>query len=162
MPPAVVLLTVGLIFELTAVQVGTVYGIFAGLGSLAIMVKSHALTIKSKQFIDAGQIAGGSGWRIIYKHILPNLASMLAMNMMFIVTGSVMVEALISYVTQSTERYSWGTMIWFIQNNFRGGAVGLQWHVIIAPALAIMLFCGAFYMVGRSLNDLVNPRLKEK
>lgn len=162
MPPAVVLLTVGLIFELSSFQVGLIYGIFAGLGSLAIMVKSHALTIKSKQYIDAGHTAGGGHWRIIRVHILPNLASMLAMNMMFIVTGSVMVEALISFATQTTTRYSWGTMIWFIQNNFRGGAVGLQWHVIIAPALAIMLFCGAFYMIGRSLNDLVNPRLKEK
>ena len=70
-----------------------------------------------------------------------------------------MIEALISYVSDTQQRFSWGTMIWQIQENFRGGAVGLQWHVLIPPALSIMLFCGAFYMVGRTLEELVNPNL---
>ncbi|KPK92050.1 MAG: hypothetical protein AMJ88_11935 [Anaerolineae bacterium SM23_ 63] len=162
LPPPVVLLTVGLIIDMNGLQVGLLYGIFAGLGSLAIMVKSHALSIKSKQYIQAGRIAGGRNWRIIRVHILPNLLPLLAVNMMFIVTGSVMIEALMSYVADTLTRFSWGRMIWLIQDQFRGGIVGLQWHVIIPPALAIMLFCGAFYMVGHALDELVNPRLRSE
>jgi peptide/nickel transport system permease protein len=162
LPPPVVLLTIGLIIEMSGLQVGLIYGILAGMGSLAIMVKSHTLTIKSKQYIQAGQIAGGRTWRIIRVHILPNLLPLLAVNMMFVVTGSVMIEALMSYASGTVSRFSWGTMIWLIQDQFRGGIVGLQWHVIIPPALAIMLFCGAFYLVGHALDELVNPRLRPK
>lgn len=160
LPPPVVLLTVGIILDMGWLQVGLIYGFFAGMGSLALMMKSHALSIKSKHYVQAGQVAGGSTWRIIRVHILPNLVPLMAVNMMFIVTGSVMIEALISYVSDTQQRFSWGTMIWQIQENFRGGAVGLQWHVLIAPALSIMLFCGAFYMVGRTLEELVNPNLE--
>jgi peptide/nickel transport system permease protein len=162
LPPAVVLLTVGLIIDMNGIQVGLIYGIFAGLGSLAIMIKSHTLAIKSKQYIQAGRVAGGRHWRIIRIHILPNLLPLLVVNMMFIVTGSVMVEALMSSVSDTLTRFSWGRMIWLIQVQFRGGAVGLQWHVLIPPALAIMLFCGAFYLVGQALDELVNPRLRQK
>jgi peptide/nickel transport system permease protein len=162
LPPPVVLLTVGLIIDMSGLQVGLIYGILAGMGSLAIMVKSHTLTIKSKQYIQAGQIAGGKTLRIIRVHILPNLLPLLAVNMMFIVTGSVMIEALMSYASGTVTRFSWGSMIWLIQEQFRGGIVGLQWHVIIPPAIAIMLFCGAFYLVGHALDELVNPRLRPK
>jgi len=161
LPPAAVLLIVGLIFEMTWVQVGLIYGIFAGLGAFALMVKVQALSIKSKKYTLAAKVAGGGHWRIISVHILPNLASLIAVNMMFIVTGSVMIEALLSYFERS-QRFSWGSMIWFTIDNFRGGIEGLQWHVIIPPAFAIMLFCGAFYMIARTLDEVVNPKLREQ
>jgi peptide/nickel transport system permease protein len=162
LPPPVALLTVGLIIELNGLQVGLIYGIFAGMGSLAIMVKSQTLAIKSKQYIEAGRIAGGKTWRIIRVHILPNLLPLLVVNMMFIVTGSVMIEALMSYASMGLTRFSWGYMILLVQDTFREGRLGLQWHVLIPPALAIMLFCGAFYLVGHALDELVNPRLRQK
>jgi peptide/nickel transport system permease protein len=160
LPPAVVLLIVGLIFDMTWFQVGLIYGIFAGLGSFALMIKIQTLSIKSKKHTDAARVAGGGHWRIISVHILPNLFALITVNMMFIVTGSVMIEALLSYFERSF-RFSWGTMIWQTIDNFRGGAEGLQWHVLLAPAIAIMLFCGAFYMLARTLDEVVNPKLIE-
>jgi peptide/nickel transport system permease protein len=159
LPPAVVLLIVGFIFELTWYQVGLIYGLFAGLGSFALMIKVQTLSIKSTNYTQAARIAGGGHWRIIRVHILPNLAALITVNMMFIVTGSVMIEALLSYFERSF-RFSWGTMIWQTIDNFRGAAVGLQWHVLLAPAFAIMLFCGAFYMLARNLDEIVNPKLR--
>jgi len=160
LPPAVVLLIAGLIFEMPWYQVGLIYGIFAGLGSFALMIKVQTLTIKNKNYTQAARVAGGGHWRIISVHILPNLAALITVNMMFIVTGSVMVEAILSYFERSL-RFSWGSMIWFTIDNFRGAAVGLQWHVLLAPAIAIMLFCGSFYMLARTLDEVVNPKLRE-
>jgi peptide/nickel transport system permease protein len=37
-----------------------------------------------------------------------------------------------------------------------------QWHAILPPAIALMLFCGAFYMVGRAFDELLNPRLQKR
>jgi peptide/nickel transport system permease protein len=161
LPPAVILLIVGLVFEMTWVHVGLIYGIFAGLGSFALMVKVQALAIKTKNYTQAARVAGGGHWRIISVHILPNLAALITVNMMFIVTGSVMIEALLSYFDRSV-RFSWGSMIWLTIDNFRGGAEGLQWHVLLAPAIAIMLFCGSFYMLARTLDEVVTPKLRKR
>lgn len=161
LPPAVVLLIVGMIVELSWFQVGAIYGVFAGLGSFAMMVKVQTQSIKAKMYTQAARVAGGGHGRIIGVHILPNLLAMMAVNMMFIVTGSVMVEAILSYFERSL-RFSWGTMIWFTIDSFRGAAEGLQWHVLVVPAAAITLFCGAFHLLARTLNEVTNPRLREQ
>lgn len=162
LPPAIVLLIVGLIFQLSWIVVGVLFGILAGLGSVALVIKSHALSIKSSQYVEAGRIAGGGDRRIIRVHILPNLLTLIMVNMMFFVTGAVMIEALLSYLGRTEFRLSWGTMIWRAQESMSGFAYGENLHVLVTPALAIMLFCGAFYMVGRSLEEIINPRLRSR
>lgn len=163
LPAAVVLLTIGLIFDMSWFQVGFVYGIFAGLGALAITMKSHVMNIKCKMYVESGRAAGGSGWRIIRSHIFPNLLSIIFVSMLFIVTGSVMIEALMSYISDTMSRYSWGTMIWQAQDAYLSGAMaGIPWHVMIPPAVAITLFCGAFYLVGCCMDEAVNPKLRSE
>jgi peptide/nickel transport system permease protein len=71
-------------------------------------------------------------------------------------------EALLSFLGRTEFRMSWGTMIWLTQTTFRESAFGEQWHVIIPPALAIMLFAGSFYLIGRALDEYVNPRLRQR
>jgi peptide/nickel transport system permease protein len=163
LPPAVVLLIVGLIFDMNWLQVGLIFGIFAGLGSLAILVKSQALSIKSKQFIEASKVAGRGGWRIIRTHILPNLVSLLSVNVMFIITGSVLIEALLAFLQRTQLRMSWGMMIWqALRNNMSLFSLKTEWHTIVPPAFAIMLFCGGFYLIGRTLDEITNPRLRAR
>jgi ABC-type dipeptide/oligopeptide/nickel transport system permease subunit len=53
-------------------------------------------------------------------------------------------------------------MIWIGQETFRAFTIEGQWHAILAPALAIMLLCSAFYLVGRALDDVLNPRLRRR
>lgn len=166
LPPAVVLLIVGLIFDMSWLHVGLIFGAFSGLGSLALLVKSEALSIKAKQYIEAGRISGGNGWRIIRMHILPNLISLLSVNLMFIITGSVMMEALLAFLKRTQLRQSWGTMIWQALETGSGGTrmsgfdLPTHWHTLLPPVLAITLFCGGFYLVGRTLDEVTNPRLR--
>jgi len=161
LPPAVVLLIVGLILDMGWLQVGLIFGVFAGLGSLAILVKSQAISIKSKPYIEASRVAGRGGWRIIRTHMLPNLVPLLSVNVMFIITGSVLIEALLAFLQRTQLRPSWGLMIWqALSNNLSLFSLGTDWHTIVPPALAIMLFCGGFYLIGRSLDEVTNPRLR--
>ncbi|MBM3145551.1 MAG: ABC transporter permease [Chloroflexi bacterium] len=162
MPPPIVLLVIGLLVDMNWLAMGLVFGIFAGLGSPAIIAKSYGQSIKVKPYIEAARIAGGSNWYIIRVHYLPNMISFILVNFMFIVTQSVLIEALLSFFGRTQMRMSWGTMVWFMQYTFRISPFRDQWHAIIPPALAIMLFCGAFYMVGRALDEVVNPRLRKR
>jgi len=161
LPPAVVLLIVGLVIELTWFEVGLIYGLFAGLGSFTLMIRAQTLSLKNKMYTQAARVAGGGNWRIIGVHILPNLLVSITINVMFIITGSVMIEAILSYFERSL-RFSWGTMIWFTIDNFRAAAEGSQWHVLLAPAFSIILFCGAFNLLARTLDEVANPRLQER
>ncbi len=163
LPPAVVLLIAGLVFELNWLQLGLVFGVFAGFGSLALLVKAEARSIKSKQFVEASKVAGRGGWQLIRLHILPNLVSLISVNVMFIVTGSVLIEALMSFLKRTDLRLSWGMMIQLaLENNMSLFDLRDEWHTIVPPAIAIMLFCGGFYLVGRTIDEVTNPRLRAR
>jgi peptide/nickel transport system permease protein len=162
MPPQIVLLVVGLLVDMDWPVLGVLYGLFAGLGGIAVIMRSQALSIKVKPYIEAARVAGGSHAYIIRTHFLPNLVPLMLLNVMFTVAGAVLTEALLSFFGRTQIRLSWGTMIWFIRETFRLSATGEQWHAIIPPGLALMLFCGAFYMVGRALDDVLNPRLRKR
>jgi peptide/nickel transport system permease protein len=161
LPAPVVLLVVGLLVQMNWLQLALIYGLFSGLGGTAVVFRSQALSIKVKPYIEAARVAGGNSWHILCAHFLPNLFPLMFLNLMFTATGAVLTEALLSFFGRTTIRLSWGTMIWFGQVTFRW-SVGQQWNAIIPPALAIMLFCGAFYMVGRALDDTLNPRLRRR
>lgn len=163
LPPAVVLLIAGLVFELNWLQLGVLFGLFAGFGSLALLVKTEASSIKSKQFVEASKVAGRGGWRLIRLHILPNLVTLISVNVMFIITGSVLVEALMSFLKRTDLRLSWGMMIQLaLESNMSLFDLSDEWHTIVPPAIAIMLFCGGFYLVGRAIDEVTNPRLRAR
>ena len=143
-------------------MVGVCNGILTGLGVQAIVVKSQTLTVKVKPFIDAARMAGGGHGHVVTRHVLPALVPLSIVNGVFTVVGAVLTESLLSYFGRTTYHLSWGTMIWLGQETFRWVTSQGQWQVILPPALAIMLCCGAFYLVGRALDGVLNPRLARR
>lgn len=163
MPPSIVTLIVGLVFEkVTWWMMGLMFGILAGLGSLAITFKAQAQSIRVKPYVDSSRISGAGSRHIMVKHILPGMMSIAMVSMMFVVSQAMMIEALISFYQGTEARLSWGTMIWFIQSTFYLSPYGGQWNAILPPALAITLLCAAFYMLGRALDEIFNPRLRQR
>jgi peptide/nickel transport system permease protein len=162
MPAPLVLLIFGLLLRLEWLQVGILYGILTGLGGQAIVVKSHTLTVTVRPFIEAARIAGGSKFHVIRKHILPSLVPLTIVHGVFTVVGAVLTESLLSFFGRTSYHLSWGMMIWLGQETFRWHSFEGQWHAIAPPALAIMIYCGAFYLVGRSLDEVFNPRLRSR
>jgi peptide/nickel transport system permease protein len=162
MPAPVVMLIVGLLLRLEWPVVAIGYGLLAGLGGQTIVVKSQALTIKVKPFIEAARIAGGSRAHVIRKHILPGLVPLAIVHGVFTVVGAVLTESLLSFFGRTSYHLSWGMMIWLGQETFRWFSISGQWNAILPPALAIMLYCGSFYLVGRALDEVFNPRLRRR
>ncbi len=162
MPAPVVMLIFGLLLRLEWPVVAVGYGLLAGLGGQAIVVKSQTLAVKVRPFIDAAQLAGGGKFHIIRKHILPSLAPIAIVHGVFTVVGAVLTESLLSFFGRTSYHLSWGMMIWLGQETFRWFTMKGQWHAIVSPALAIMLYCGAFYLVGRALDEVFNPRLRSR
>ncbi len=161
MSAPVVLLIFGLLVRLRWPIVGLTYGILTGLGGHAIIVKSHTLTLKVKPYIEAARISGGNNWYIMRKHIIPGLMPIAVVHAVFTIVGAVLTESLLSFFSRTYDQLSWGSMIWIGQLTFRWFTLEGQWHAILPPAIALMLFCSAFYIVGRALDEIVNPKLRK-
>jgi peptide/nickel transport system permease protein len=162
LPAPVVLLIFGLLVRMEWPVMGVLYGILAGAGALAIIVKSHTLTLREKPFVEAAQSVGGGDRHIFRTHLLPGILPLTAVNFFFTVVGAILTESLLSFFNRTRVDLSWGTMIWIGQETFRAFTIDGQWHAILAPALAIMLLCSAFYLIGRALDDVLNPRLRRR
>jgi peptide/nickel transport system permease protein len=162
MPAPVVLLIFGLLVRMEWPAVGVLYGLLTGAGAQAIIVKSQTLSLRAKPYIEAAHAAGGGRLHVFRRHVLPGLLPLTAVNLFLTVVGAVLTESLLSYFNRTRVDLSWGTMIWLGQETFRRHTLEGQWHAILPPALAIMLFCSAFYLVGRALDEVLNPRLRAR
>jgi peptide/nickel transport system permease protein len=150
------------LFDFRLIHLAVVYGILVGFGGQTIVIKSQALTIKVKPFIEAAKVAGGNDFHIIFSHMLPNLMPLAFYYMMLTATNAIFAEAALSFFGLLNIRMSWGIMI----NTARASGyllAGTQYlHLLIPPGLAITLLCSAFYLVGRALDEVINPRLRQR
>ena len=149
------LITVGML------ELALVIGLLSGFGGTTIVIKSQALTVKVKPYIEAARVAGGSNTHIIMRHMVPNLLPIALLYMMFTVTTAIFIEAVLSFFGLTEIEMSWGLMI-NITQNFGYILRFDTWYLLIPASLSITLLAGAFYLVGRALDEVVNPRLRRR
>ncbi|MDP8957722.1 MAG: ABC transporter permease subunit [Actinomycetota bacterium] len=156
------LIVVSALFTITLPKLGLLIGLLNGFGGTAIVLKSQALAVKVKPFIDAAKVAGGSSWRIIFRHIMPNVLPLSFLYMMFTVTEAISLEAVLSFFGLLNIPMSWGIMINLAQSQgyFLSGTD--YWWLLLPPGLAVTLLAAAFFLVGRAMDEVINPRLRQR
>jgi peptide/nickel transport system permease protein len=162
LPFIALLVVLSAFMKMTLFVLAVVIGVLSGFGGTTIIFKAQALTIKVKPYIEAAKIAGGSDWHVIFYHIVPNLMPLAFLNMMFTVTGAIFTEAALSFFGLLNVRMSWGIMIYTTQ---AAGYMlrGIEyWYLIFPAGVSITLLCTAFYLIGRALDGVVNPRLRQR
>ena len=121
----------------------------------AIVIRGQTLSLKERSYIEAAKVAGASDNRIVFKHILPNV---LPLGFVFLAQ-----DAAFAVITQASLAFlgladftnvSWGTMLQWVQ--VTGHVFDALWWMI-PPGLMITLVSAAFYFVGYSLEDVMNP-----
>ncbi len=156
-----ILIVLSSLTEVGMLQLALLIGVLSGFGGTTIVIKSQALSVKVKPFIEAARIAGGGDFHIIFKHMVPNLLPIALLYMMFVVTSAIFAEAVLSYFGLTTIQMSWGLMINTAQT--QGYLLRFDaWYLLIPASLAITFLCAAFYLVGRALDEVVNPRLRQR
>lgn len=156
-----ILIVLSALIPVGMIELALVIGVLSGFGGTAIVIKSQALTVKVKPYIEAARISGGGDWHIISRHMVPNLMPISLLYMMFVVTGAIFSEAVLSFFGLTEIEMSWGLMI----NTTQVFGYLLRfdtWYLLIPASLAITLLCAAFYLVGRALDEVVNPRLRRR
>ncbi|MEK7814895.1 MAG: ABC transporter permease, partial [Chloroflexota bacterium] len=162
LPTISLLIVLTALFDLNFFQLALVLGILGGFGGATIILKSQALSIKVKPYIEAARVAGGGPFHLIFVHIVPNLLPLSLLYMMFTVTGAIFSEAVLSFFGILNIRMSWGIMIHTA--NTGGYLLGgtKYWWLILPAGGSITLLCSAFYLVGRALDEVINPRLRRR
>jgi peptide/nickel transport system permease protein len=125
---------------------------------VARVVRASTLVVRELLFIEAARALGVSTWRIMFIHILQNIASPILVQATFIFAYAVLAEAGLSFlgVGVPPELPTWGTMI----------ASGQQFAhqalwIVIFPGIAIILAAISLQMVGDGLRDLLDPKLRK-
>ncbi len=163
-PLLALLMVLSAFIELTLFKLALIIGLISGFGSITIVLKSQALTVKVRPFIEAAKSAGASDGYIIFKHIIPNILPLSFLYMMFSVTNAIFSEAVLSFLGLVNIRMSWGIIIHTAQANgyLIGSFIAKYWWLWAPPGVSITLLCSAFYFLGRGLEEIINPRLRKR
>jgi peptide/nickel transport system permease protein len=161
-PGVALLIVIGGLFTFQLWHLAVVIGILSGFGGTAIVLKSQALAVKVKPFIDAARVAGGSARHIIFYHLIPNVMPLSVLYMMFTVTGAIQSEAVLSFLGILNTDTSWGLMMNLARTQGYLLQVTDYWWLTVPPGLAVTLLSAAFFLVGRGMDEIVNPRLRRR
>ena len=162
MPLIPLLIVMSGLWTINLPLLGLLIGILSGFGGTAIILKSQALQVTVKPFIDAARVAGGGHGFIIFRHIIPNVLPLSFLYMMFTVTEAISLEATLSFLGLLNVDMSWGLMI---QLAHTGGftLAGFEyWWLLIPAGASVTLLAAAFFLVGRGMDEVINPRLRAR
>ena len=122
-------------------------------------VRSQVLSIKERAFIEAARAAGGSTIHITLRHILPNVMGLVYVSLATSVPAAITAEAALSFLGLGDPSImSWGQMLHDIV--YYAAIKELYW--VIPPGLCIALLALSFVMMGFSMDEILNPRLRRR
>ena len=162
LPTLPLLFIISAFSELQVWHLAVVLGTIGGLGGSVITIKSQALQVKVKPFVDSARITGGTKMNILFSHVLPNVAPLALLFMVFSVTGAIASESVLSFLGLLNIDMSWGLMIYLAQVEGYIFSGMKYWWLILPAGLSVTFLAGGFYLVGRGLDEVFNPRLRDR
>ncbi|HEY5276778.1 MAG TPA: ABC transporter permease [Coriobacteriia bacterium] len=127
--------------------------------STARIIRSQALSVRERMFVDRARVIGGSRLHIMRRHILPNVVNLIVANTVLTFAGAVLTETTLAFVGLGDPfDPSWGQILNAAESR---GAPGLgAWWFFAPPAACVVFVVLAFTLVGGALDDVLNPRAR--
>ena len=139
----------------------SMFMIFVGIGLLswlgmARIVRGQTLSLKHKEYIEAARASGVSSWKIILRHILPNLLGVVAVYTTLLIPDMIMAESFISFLGLGVQEplTSLGALI---AEGSKAIVQGSLWQLYF-PLAFFTVTLYAFYFVGDGLRDALDPK----
>ncbi|MCS7146159.1 MAG: ABC transporter permease [Aigarchaeota archaeon] len=125
---------------------------------LTILVRSMVIQLRNSPMVDAAKSIGAGEFRIIARHIAPNVAPYVLGQMILSIPSAILAEAGLSFLGLGDPQIpTWGSML---EQAFRTGAIFVgYWWWVIPPGLLIALTSTSFILLALSLEPALNPRL---
>lgn len=160
LPPLVLAIALSTVFE------GGVFAIVLAIGitawpTTARLVRAQTLTVEARPFIERARALGGGHGHVLGRHVLPAVLPLVLANTTLTVGSAIILESTLSFLGLGDPSVpSWGGMLNVALQ--RGAASAGAWWYVLPPGLGIVLVVLAFTMCGRSLESVLNPRLRKR
>jgi peptide/nickel transport system permease protein len=124
--------------------------------TLSRLVRGEVMSVKGRDYVEAARVIGVSDRRIMWRHILPNVAPVMIVWASLVVPALILTEAALSYLGLGVQppTPSWGNMLTTAQQVF-----SRSWLMVFLPGFAIYITVFAINLVGNGLRDALDPRL---
>jgi peptide/nickel transport system permease protein len=121
----------------------------------ARLVRAQVLAAREKEYVEAARALGANDARILLRHILPNIVQPVIVQAAIGMAGAILAEATMSFLGLGVPppTASWGTML----NDGRAHLFDAP-HLVIFPALTVMVAVLSFNFIGDALRDFLDPR----
>ncbi len=133
-----------------------------GWSTTARIVRAQVLSIKSRQFIERARAIGSGDWHIIRKHIFPNVVPLLFANAILTIAISILSESTLSFLGLGPQDVdTWGRIL---DDAYNAGSATIPYQnmFIIVPGLCIVAVVLGFTFVGYAMDEVLNPKLRER
>ncbi|MDR2908311.1 MAG: ABC transporter permease [Oscillospiraceae bacterium] len=126
--------------------------------AFARVVRAGVITVKDREFIEASRAAGCGNGRILFRHILPNVAAPIIVQSTLGVSTAILLAASLSFLGLGVQPPTpeWGAML-----SAARGFTRNEWYMVLFPGLAIMLSVLSLNLFGDGLRDALDPRLRD-
>lgn len=126
--------------------------------SLSRLVRGQIFSIREREYIIASRAIGTPAWKIMIRHVMPNVSSIIIVSAIFTVAGAIIAEAGLSYlgVGIGPPNPSWGNMMQGSLGNFQNA----PW-LVITPGVFIFFTTLGIYLFGDGLRDAMDPWIKK-
>ena len=127
----------------------------------ARLIRAQVLTLRERDYVERSRALGASNWHLMTRHILPNVSPLILANATLTVPIVILSEATLSFLGLGDPlNPSWGQML---DSAFETGAITAEaWWVFLPPGLGIMLVALAFLLCGTALEEILDPRLRDR
>ena len=133
---------------------------FIGWSGTARIIRGLALSLRNRPFVLAAEAMGQSTFKILIKHVLPNLTSYLLVAATLSIPAYILGEAALSFLGLGIQEpsASWGLMLSQAHQDMKVFMLNFWW--LLTPGAAIFITVIAFNVLGDVLRDIVDPRMK--
>ncbi len=127
----------------------------------ARLIRSQTLTVEERPYVDRARALGAGDWHIMSRHVLPNVMPLVLANTVLTVAVAILSETTLSFLGLGVPfSITWGTLI---EGAFSHGAISRgAWWYLLPPGLCVIAVVLAFTLVGRALEQIFDPRLRER
>jgi oligopeptide transport system permease protein len=137
--------------------VGAIYWL-----TMARVVRGQVISLKENQFIEAARTIGADSRRIIFRHLVPNLLSVVIVYLTLTIPNVMLFEAFLSFLGLGVQKpdVSWGMLA---DEGVKAiTPIRIYWWLVAFPSLALGLTLFSLNFLGDGLRDALDPRLKNR
>ena len=125
----------------------------------ARVLRSQTLSLRERDYVQAGVVSGEATMRLIFSEIMPNMISLIVSTFIFAFTGAILADTALEFLGfGDPNAISWGSTLYWAQNN--GTLLTGEWWHFLFPGLAVALTTAACIFINYGIDAVSNPRLR--